>query len=116
MTIPAWSEGRKDERDYVRFTWERSLNPNLYEIAVSASDASSPGWLTIGPLRERVQLPFIWFCADGMIAVLPKQDPSLPRFVGRLNRASTYHLPDIRSGGTYRMDPHGVMTASVNPL
>lgn len=116
MTVPAWSEGRKDERDYVRFHWSPQLDPRQYRVAVSASDASSPSWLTIGPLRERVQLPFIHFCAEGLISVLPVSDPSLPRFVGRLNRASTYELPATRISGTYRIDPQGVMTSSVNPL
>lgn len=89
-------------------------------VAVDTLDTSNPGApvRTIGYLRKSVELPHVQFDAYGAIFVMPKNDPTKPTFVSRLNRGSTYDIPDVRGrhipGGTYQMRRHGMLVAGAD--
>lgn len=89
-------------------------------VAVETIDTSNPQSpiRTIGPLRGEVELPHVHFDAYGTIYVLPSVDPRKPTFYARLNRGSTYTIPDVsrarQPGGKYEMRRHGMLVAGAD--
>lgn len=112
--------GRVNVDDFVFFTYPSFLNPADYMVAVDTLDTSDPSApvRTIGPLRGGVELPHVYYDAYAAIYVLPKTNPSLPTFYSRLNRGSTYTIPDVRSyhqtGVKYEMRRTGMLTAGAS--
>jgi hypothetical protein len=96
------------------------MNPADYMVVVDTLDTSNPRapYRTIGQLRGEVELPHVQFDAYASIYVMPKIDPNRPTFYARLNRGSTYDIPDVsgecKSGGKYEMRRHGMLTAGVD--
>lgn len=109
--------GRVNVDDFIFFKYPSCVNPADYMVAVDTLDTSDPSApiRTIGPLREGVELPHVHYDAYAAVYVLPRENPKLPTFYSRLNRGSTYIIPNVRSyhqsGGKYEMHRHGMLTA-----
>lgn len=116
--LPKGLPGRVNTDDFVFFNLPAGLNPVEYSVVVSSIDTSGPPLRTIGSLQESVELPFVQYGAHGKILVIPKRNPNLPSFFARLNRGSTYTIPDVRGkhrpGMSHEMIRHGVLTAGVD--
>lgn len=113
--IPKHAAGRIMPDDFVFFRWPANMNPMDYMIAVDTLDMSQPVHIrTIGHLRHNVELPHVIFDAYAHIYVLPKSNPAAPSFHSRLNRGSTYHIPDVSKvhvpGTKYQMERNGILT------
>ncbi len=115
--IPKNVPGRLNVDDFIFFNIPGSINPNEYTVAVTSIDTSAPEVRTIGPLIKSVELPFVQFGSTPYVYVVPTTNPALPRFYARLNRGSTYDIPDVRRkhrpGMAYEMARHGVLTAGI---
>jgi hypothetical protein len=103
--------------DFVYFNCPPGMNPNDYSVAITSLDTSNPSQpiRTIGGLEQlNVELPHIQLDAYGTIYVLPKSNPNLPTFFARLNRGSTYNIPDVRGqhqrGQKHEMRRHGTLS------
>jgi len=114
FSIPRHMPGRLTSEDYVFFKWPRGFNPAEYTIVVSANDTAGSPIRRISPLKSQVELPFTIIDAYGMIGVLPNTNSRKPAFWERLNRGSTYYIPDVgTSSGVHSMERHGVLTSGV---
>jgi hypothetical protein len=120
FSLPKHLPGRVNVDDFVFFDFPTSMDPMDYMIAVNTLDTSDPAHplRTIGPLRPNVELPHVQYDAYAAILVLPKCDPAKPTFYSRLNRGSTYKIPDVisvhRPGNKYEMRRHGMLTAGAD--
>lgn len=120
FSAPKFLPGRVNVDDFVFFNFPSTMNPGDYMVAVETIDTSNPNApiRTIGPLRGEVELPHVHYDAYASIFVLPKVDPQKPTFYARLNRGSTYSIPDVsrdrRPGGKYEMRRHGMLTAGAD--
>ena len=119
-SLPKHLPGRVNVDDFVFFDYPSCINPHDYMIAVETLDTSNPGspLRTIGPLRGEAELPHVHFDAYASIYILPKDDPGKPTFYARLNRGSTYTIPDVsrvhQPGGKYEMRRHGMLVAGAD--
>ena len=117
FSLPKNLPGRVNTDDFMFFNIPAGVNPADYTVAVSSIDTSGPRYRTIGVLQQSVELPFVQYGAHGQVLVLPTKNPNLPSFFSRLNRGSTYTIPDVRgkhkAGMTHEMTRHGVLTAGV---
>lgn len=114
--IPKEVPGRVWTNDFVYFNFPPNIRPGDYSVIVTTLDTSGPSsYRNIGPLATTVELPFVHFDAYGTIAVSPRINPNLPTFYARLNRGSSYIIPDVsqihRKGMRHEMQRHGVLTA-----
>lgn len=120
FSLPKQLPGRVNVDDFLFFNYPKSMNPMDYMVAVDTLDTTNPRQpiRTIGPLREAVELPHVQFNAYGSVYILPKVDPRKPTFYARLNRGSTYDIPDTSSihqpGGKYEMRRHGMLVAGAD--
>lgn len=120
FSLPKFLPMRVNVDDFLFFNVPQSMNPMDYMVAVETLDTSNPGSpiRTIGPLRDAVELPHTQFDAYGAVYIFPRIDPTKPTFFSRLNRGSTYDIPDIsrvhRPGGKYEMRRHGMLTAGAD--
>lgn len=112
--------GRVNVDDFVFFEYPSFINPLDYMVAVDTLDTSDPSApiRTIGPLRGGVELPHVHYDAYAAIYVFPRENPTLPTFYSRLNRGSTYTIPDVRIyhqiGAKYEMRRSGILTAGAD--
>lgn len=114
MSLPQYVPGRVNTDDFVYFKWPRSLNPQQYSVLVEPNDTAGGSFRTLGTLSDAVGLPVVYFNAESMIGVVPTNNGQLPAFWSRLNRGSTYVIPDVgKQPGVFSMDRHGVLTAAV---
>jgi len=119
-SLPKQLPGRVNVDDFVFFHFPSTMKSEDYMIAVETIDTSNPGspLRTIGPLRGEAELPHVHYDAYATIYILPKDDPSKPTFYARLNRGSTYYIPEVgrihRPGGKYEMRRHGMLTAGAD--
>lgn len=120
FSLPKFLPGRVNVDDFVFFNYPSGMNPSDYMVAVETIDTSDPHSpiRTIGPLRNSVELPHVHYDAYASIFVIPNVDPRKPTFYARLNRGSTYDIPDVRAehqvGGKYEMRRHGMLTAGAD--
>jgi len=122
MNIPKIMPGRINTDDFVYFKWPRHFNPNLYNVLIEPNDTAGTRFRNLGGLIVNgmtpgmVPLPSVYFNAESKIGVVPINDSRLPSFWSRLNRASTYDIPDVdsRRGGAWPMVRHGILTAAVD--
>lgn len=120
FSLPKFLPGRVNVDDFVFFNYPHTMDPNEYMIALETLDTSNPHApvRTIGPLRSEAELPHVHYDAYASIFVLPKVDPLKPTFYARLNRGSTYSIPDVsrshQPGGKYEMRRHGMLTAGAD--
>lgn len=120
FSLPKFLPGRVNTDDFVYFNYPSTMDPRDYMVAVETIDTSNPHspLRTVGPLRPAVELPHVHYDAYASVYVLPKVDPRKPTFYARLNRASTYAIPDVsrthRPGGKYEMRRHGMLTAGAD--
>lgn len=116
--LPKSQPGRVNTDDFIFFNIPAGLNPASYVVTVSTLDTSGPPLRTIGDLQGSVELPFVHYGAHGKVFVIPKNNPNLPSFFARLNRGSTYTIPDVRGkhspGMSHEMVRHGVLTAGID--
>lgn len=118
-TLPKHLPGRVNTDDFVYFNYPSWMNGNDYVVAITTLDTSAGPLRTIGPLSQgNIEIPHIQLDPYGSIYVIPKNNPNLPRFYSRLNRASTYEIPDVskthRPGVVHEMRRHGMLTAGVD--
>lgn len=115
--LPKSTPGRVNTDDFVFFNIPAGLKKTDYTVVVSSLDTSGGPLRTIGALQDSVELPFVQYGAHGKLLVIPTHNPHLPSFFARLNRGSTYTIPDVRGkhtpGMTHEMTRHGVLTAGV---
>lgn len=117
FVIPKNQPGRLNVDNFIFFNIPRNVDPGDYKVAISTLDTSAPGYRTIGDLQQSVELPFVQHGAHGKVMVIPTTNSNLPRFYARLNKGSTYDIPNVRSAGhgaTFEMQRHGVLTAGVS--
>jgi hypothetical protein len=116
-TIPRIVPGRMSTEDFVFFIIPHNINPKDFTVVVMANDTAGPMWRSIGPLQKQLYLPEVNFGAHSNISVIPKENPSLPSFMARLNRGSTYVIPEVNlraPAGVYQMDRHGITNVCVD--
>jgi hypothetical protein len=94
--LPKNLPGRMWTDDFVYFNFPDNIRPGDYMIATTTLDTSGSPLRTIGPLKTTVELPQVIFDAYGTILVFPRDNPNLPTFFARLNRGSSYLIPDVR--------------------
>jgi len=116
--LPKNVPGRLNVDDFVFFNIPSSVNPSEYTVVVPTLDTSQLPLRTIGPLIKSVELPHVHFGDQSTIHVIPKYNPNLPTYYARLNRGSTYDIPEVhplkhRQGMKYEMARHGILTAGV---
>ena len=117
--LPKHLPGRVNVDDYVFFYFPSSMNPADYMVALDSLDTSGPTHIkTIGPLRQNVQLPLVYYDAYASIYVIPKDDPTKHVFFARLSRGSTYHIPEVhglhRPGVKHEMRRNGVLNSGTD--
>lgn len=116
--LPKNLPGRVNTDDFIFFNIPAGIDASDYTVVVSSIDTSGPPLRTIGMLSESVELPFVHYGAHGKVMVIPTRNPNLPSFFSRLNRGSTYSIPDVRRkhqpGMSHEMIRHGVLTAGVD--
>lgn len=112
LSLPKFLPGRLNSDDFVYFNIPASINQNDYMVVVKSNDvARNNAFRTISVLREWVELPAVYFGGDSIVSVIPKTNPNLSSFHSRLNRGSTYDIPNVNKyGGSYDMIRHGVST------
>ena len=94
-----------DDFVYFRFS---NLDPSKYQVLVQSMSTSGTLWRNIGDLHTEVHLPFVHFSPYARIAVVPKDDPRLPRFSSHLVRGATYVVPDVgKRIGEFEMERYG---------
>jgi len=119
-SLPKQLPGRVNVDDFVFFNIPAGINPEDYMIAVETLDTSTPSEpiRTIGVLRESAELPHVHYDAYASIFIIPKTDSRKPTFYARLNRGSTYTIPNIgrchQIGAKYEMRRHGMLTAGAD--
>lgn len=115
FTLPENLPGRLNTDDFIFFKWQQNINPMEYDVIISSNDTAGSPWRNLGSLNVQIKLPEVYFDADSQIGVVPKRDSSKPSFWGRLNRASTYSIPLVKSYPAlkYNLERHGVLTAAV---
>lgn len=115
FTLPSNLPGRLNTDDLIFFRWQTNISPLEYDVIITSNDTAGPPFRSLGTLNNQIQLPQVYLDADALVGVVPKFDRSRPSFWGRLNRASTYSIPLVRSGpGKYNLERHGVLTAAVS--
>jgi hypothetical protein len=117
--IPKNVAGRVNVDDFVFFHWPPAMNARDYTVVLETNDTSGPNhYRTVGLLQTNVELPFVQFDAYGRILVIPTHNANLPRFFARLNRGSTYVIPDVsashRPGYQHAMARHGILTSGAD--
>jgi hypothetical protein len=116
--LPKNVPGRLNVDDFVFFNIPRTVNPSDYTVVVTTLDTSQLPHRTIGKLIKSVEIPHVHFGAHGQLLVIPTTNPHLPTYFARLNRGSTYDIPEVhpmkhKTGMKYEMTRHGVLTAGV---
>lgn len=116
--VPKNQPGRLNVDDFVFFNIPAGLRTADYTVVISSIDTSAPELRTIGGLKQSVELPYVQHGAHGKVMVIPTRNASLPSFFARLNKGSTYDIPDVRRkhkpGMSHEMQRHGVLTAGIN--
>lgn len=117
--LPKHLPGRVNTDDFVFFFYPKSMNPSDYMVVVETLDTSQETHLRkIGELRPNVELPFVHFDAYASIYVIPKTDPTKHTYYARLNRGSSYTIPEIsglhRPGVKHEMRRSGVLNAGTD--
>lgn len=115
--LPKHLPGRVTMEDYIIFKAPATMNVSAYDVVVTSNDTAGPLYRKIGPLSlTSFNLPFVHFDAYSEVYVIPKTDARLPRFFARLNRGSTYTIPQVTSfqpGQLIQMNRSGMLTAAV---
>ena len=93
-TIPASSPGRVEADDFIYFSWKGAFDPSQYNIIIETDDVAGTRWRNIGPINERVLLPFVKLSPYLQVGVVPLSD-TLPLFSAVLARGATYIIPDV---------------------
>jgi len=120
FSLPKHLPGRVNVDDFIFFDFPETMNPLDYMVAVDTLDTTNPKApiRTIGHLRRDVELPHVQFNAYGSVYIMPKVDPRKPTFYARLNRGSTYSIPNVshvhQPGGKYEMRRHGMLVAGAD--
>ena len=114
--LPKEVPGRVPTDDFVFFNYPSYMKPGDYNVVVESLDTSNiTKFRNIGPLNKMVELPHVHYDAYATIAVIPRLNQNLPRFNARLNRGSTYSIPEVagahKTGMVHPMHRHGVLTA-----
>jgi hypothetical protein len=87
-TLPADSPGRTTTDDFVFFVYDALKFPyEKYDVCI---ETYGTGWRKLGPLRPRVKLPCVQFVNDTSIMLVPRSDPTMPRYMGTVQRGHTY--------------------------
>lgn len=105
--------GRVMTDDFVFFNnYSRVIDPSKYGVYMSSNDMAGTSYTRfLGFLGERVEVPHVHLDAYAKIYVQPlSKNPKLPFYVARLNRGSTYSIPNMTSPGVHQMHMHGVHT------
>lgn len=113
INLPKQLPGRQNTDDFVYFKFPAWLK-GKYSVLVESADTAGARFRKIGPLQTMVELPIVLYNAESLIAVVPDTNANLPTFYGRLNRASTYIIPDQRTPGKFEMTRTGVLTAAAD--
>jgi hypothetical protein len=115
LSLPRMLPGRLNTEDFVFFHWPPHLNPKDYTVVISTNDTAGPIYRKISPLMNQVNLPFVQTDAYATIGVIPTTDGRKSQFWSRLNRGSTYGIPNVplNTGMQYNMQRHGVLTSAV---
>lgn len=115
FVIPKNQPGRLNVDDFVFFSIPRNVPADRYSVVVTTLDTSGSPHRTIGTLQQSVELPHVQYGAHGQLLLIPTHEPHLPTFYARLNRGSTYIIPDVpkghRTGMKYEMRRTGVLTS-----
>ena len=118
FTLPKHLPGRVNVDDFVYFNLPPGMVASQFMVAIDSLDTAGPSFKTIGKLSQSggsVELPHVHLPAYGNIYVMPANNPALPTFWARLNRGSTYTIPDVRRnhvfGMRHVMQRHGILTA-----
>jgi hypothetical protein len=116
--IPKNVPGRLNVDDFVFFNIPSSVDASEYTVVVTTLDTSQLPHRTIGKLIKSVELPHVHFGAHGQILLIPTNNPHLPTYYSRLNRGSTYDIPEVhpalhKTGMKYELTRHGVLTAGI---
>lgn len=79
-TLPADAPGRTTRNDFVYF--EYTFDATQYDVAI---ESYSGEYLKFAPLSPAVKLPHVHYGVGTFLLVLPKNNPTLPTFVGTLS-------------------------------
>ena len=105
--------GRVMSDDFVYFNNLHNLDVHKYGVYISTNDmVGDSATRYIAPLSERVALPHVHNDAYAKIYVQPlNKDKRFPFYDSRLNRGSTYSIPNINTPGMHQMHMYGVLKA-----
>ncbi len=115
--LPKHIPGRVNTDDFVYFSYPASFPAHEYFVVTTTQDTSGSPLRQLGKLEKNVELPHVQFGAHGKLYLIPSRNEHLPTFYARLNRGSTYVVPEIprgaQRGDKIEMLRHGVLTAGV---
>jgi len=117
--LPKHLPGRVNVDDFIFFNLPQGLNSKDYMVVIDSLDTAGPSRKSIGYLSQSggsVELPHVRLDAYAQLYVIPATNARLPSFQARLNRGSTYTIPNVmnihRPGSLpYQMQRHGMLTA-----
>jgi hypothetical protein len=107
FSLPRHLPGRLNAEDFIYLHYDTAFKPEEYRIVISTLDATEK-YRTIAVPARQVELPHVQLPWNGEIGVIPINDTSLPSFVSKLNRGSTYIIPNVSASGRYQMEMHGM--------
>lgn len=97
-TLPANAPGRTTTDDYIYFDFCRLLNPADYDVV---TENASGDFLKVCELEAAVKIPHVHYIKGALLLVIPKRDPTLPKFVGTIQRGKKYslqmHIKNLRN-------------------
>lgn len=116
LSLPRFLPGRLNTDDFVFFNWPNNFNSSGYHVVISTNDVAGPTYRRISKLAGQVEVPFVQLDAYAVIGVIHETNENKPQFWSRLNRGSTYSIPEVSQnrGAKYEMTRHGVLTAAVS--
>ena len=89
--------GRITAEDYLYFsTTDNTIRFSDYDVLVESFGGD---YKKIGQLNYSVRLPHVHFLNDALVLVVPKNDPSKPRFIGTIKRGKQYVMSFNRRVG-----------------
>lgn len=92
-SIPTSVKGRITTQDFLYFSFQCNLNPDAYDVCC---ESFSGELRKIGSLAEAVRLPHVHIAPESLLWLLPKTNPSLPSFVGTVERGKTYIVSTVQ--------------------
>ena len=94
-----------------------------YQVIVETltkTDGDHPYWRSIGRLNAwgvkndavKLEIPHVQFSPYARIGIVPDSE-QLPAFYGQLVRAGTYHIPPVKTNGSYQLNQFGKIAQAI---